>query len=508
MQANIVPDTSLSELTQAHATLKRSFRSGKLRDISYRKLQLAQLAYLLQDNYIAFQESLARDFGKHPLEANIGETGVVFERTLDAINNLDKWLASEDLSHETNPMFSGFKPTLFKQSRGPVMIIGPFNAPILLTLQPLMGAIAAGCPAIIKPSDLTIHTSSLIHTLVHKYLDSDCYRVVMGGVEQVTALLQLKWSSICYTGGAQVGKIVALAAAKQMTHVTLELGGKCPVILDSNVDIDTAARRILWGKMINAGQVCISPDYVLTPRHIQDKFITSLKKAWNEFFPDGALKSPDTGGIINDRHFYRVLSMLQHTKGEIVIGGNADVKRRKLEVTVVKDVQPGDSLLDDEIFGPILAVVPVSDVDEALEYIEGNPEPLAVYVFSQDEAFKTKVRENTISGSLIYNDTFFQLNVAQLPVTGIGASGYGYQGGKYAFETFIHQRPSMDVPVEAEPHLSIRYPPYTQTTYDVLSQGLLQTEVPLPRCQDKLANGKDLLAREAPPPSHQRGVPS
>ncbi|KAF8498869.1 Aldehyde/histidinol dehydrogenase [Gautieria morchelliformis] len=475
-----IPDTPLGDIPSIHRMLKDSFRAGKLRPISYRRAQLAQLAYLLQDNYLAFQDALAHDFGKHPIEANIGELVVLFQRTLDAIANLEQWTENVDLSSDTNPMLSALKPVLIKQPRGPVLIIGPFNAPLLLTLQPLIGAIAAGCPAVVKPSDLSTYCSSLISRLVPKYLDADCYRVVLGGVDQSTLLLQLKWASVCYTGGMKVGRIVAAAAAKHMTPVTLELGGKCPVILDSQYDMELAARRILWGKMINAGQVCISPDYVLVDREKQDNLIAGLEKAWTEFFPNGSLSSPDTGCIINEKHYHRVMDMLTRTKGRIVVGGQVDSSRKKIDVTVVRDVRPGDSLLEDEIFGPVLAVVPVDNLEAALEFVADRPEPLAVYMFSSDESFKRRVRENTLSGALIVNDTFYQLAIPQLPVGGIGASGYGYQGGKFAFDTFIHNRASMDVPPEAEPLLAIRYPPYTKESYDALSQDLFQ-KVPLPR---------------------------
>ncbi|KAF8518431.1 aldehyde dehydrogenase [Hysterangium stoloniferum] len=478
--ATIVPDTPISDISEIHKTLQRTFRAGKLRDLSFRRAQLAQLAYLIQDNALLFQEALSLDFGKHRVEANAGELVSIFERTLDAMNNLEEWNQTVDLSKDGHPMFAPLKPALIKQSRGPVLIIGPFNAPFLLTLQPLMGAIAAGCPALVKPSDLAVHCSNLISQLVHKYLDPDCYKVVLGGVEQATQLLELKWASICYTGGMNVGRIVATAAAKHMTPVVLELGGKCPVVIDENYDVDIAARRVLWGKQINAGQVCISPDYVLVPRHHQDKFVASLKKAWHEFFPEGALNSKDTGGIINDRHFHRVQDMLNRTQGQIVIGGQSDPSRRKFDVTIVRDVKEGDSLLEDEIFGPILAIVPVDNLDDALEFIADRPDPLAVYLFSSDEAIKRRVKENTLSGGFFVNDTFYQLAISQLPVGGIGASGYGYSGGKYAFDNFIHYRASMDVPAEAEPLLSIRYPPYTQTTYDALSQSLWQ-EIPHPR---------------------------
>ncbi|KIJ36345.1 hypothetical protein M422DRAFT_179475 [Sphaerobolus stellatus SS14] len=476
----IVPDTPLSEIPEIHASLKRAFKSGKLRDVSYRRHVLAQLAYMLQENELAFAEALARDFRKHRVEVNAGEIAVVFQRCLNAIDHLEDWLKEVDLSGQTHPMYAGLRPGLIRQSRGPVLIIGPFNAPFLLTLQPLIGAIAAGCPAVVKPSDLSIHSSCLLAQLIPKYLDSDCFKVVLGGVDQSTLLLDLKWSSIVYTGGMNVGRIVAAAAAKHLTPVTLELGGKCPVIIDPKYDMELAAKRVLWGKMINAGQVCISPDYVLIPRDQQDNFVNALVKTYNEFFPNGSLDSPDTGGIINERHFHRVQDMLKRSKGKVVIGGKSDTARLKMEVTVVRDVQGGDSLMEDEVFGPILSLVPVDNLDDAIDFLAERPEPLAIYAFSLDEDTKRHLRDSTLSGTLIYNDTFMQLNVAEIPVSALGASGYGYQGGKYAFDTFIHNRGTMDVPAEAEPLLSIRYPPYTDATLEALSAPLKQN-IPLPR---------------------------
>jgi len=313
---------------------------------------------------------------------------------------------------------------------------------------------------VLKPSELSPATSGLIAELVPKYLDPDVVRVVMGGVPETTKLLELPWDHILYTGNGRVARIVCAAAAKTLSPVSLELGGKSPVVVDPKCDLKTAAKRIMWGKCVNAGQTCVAPDYILVEETAQDTVIQALKEAHDEFYPDGAVASPDLTHIINKSHFNRIKGLLDRTSGTIAFGGETDESRLFIAPTVVKGVKGDDSLMSEELFGPILPIVPVKDVDEAIEFISDRDHPLTLYVFSQDSNFKNKVFDNTVSGSAIANDTLLHCGADGLPFGGIGPSGSGYHTRKFSFELFTHQRSSMDSPSWVDKLLGSRFPPY------------------------------------------------
>ncbi|KAG6374211.1 aldehyde dehydrogenase [Boletus reticuloceps] len=377
---------------------------------------------------------------------------------------------------DTYPPYS-----IFKAPRGTVLIMSPWNYPFILTFQPLIGAIAAGCCAAIKPSEVSPHLSQLISDLLPKYLDPSAYQIVNGAVPETTKLLELQWDHIFYTGNGRVARILAVAAAKHLTPLALELGGKCPVLVDSTYDMDLAAKRILWGKCNNAGQICVAPDYILVPRSKQDEFVEGLKKAYRTFFPDSALGASHYGSIVNDSHFNRLSSLLERTKGEKVtdiIEGRKDVARKRIEPTVVKNVQDGDPLLEEELFGPILPIIPVDSLDEALAFINARPHPLVLYAFTEDPNIKQRLIDETQSGGLVFNDTFQQLTVDELPFAGVGESGYGYQVMKYTYDTYTQLRSSVDIPKEAEPSLQLRYPPHGPEAVKALSRAV---HLPIPQ---------------------------
>jgi len=374
---------------------------------------------------------------------------------------LDAWAAPEH--PEVPDLQKGWKPTLLKAPKGTVLIISPWNYPFILTFQPLIGAIAAGCCAVIKPSELVPHVSQLIAELLPKYLDSSAYRVVNGAVQETTKLLELQWDHIFYTGNGRVARIIASAAAKHLTPLSLELGGKSPVLVDSAYDMDLAAKRILWGKCNNAGQICVAPDYILVPRAKQDELVQAFKKAYESFFPDGALGTSYYGSIVNESHFKRLSSLLDRTGGEKVtdvMQGRKDAVRKRIEPTVVTNVKDGDALLEEELFGPILPIVPIDSLDEALAFINARPHPLVLYAFTEDPFVKQRLIDETQSGGIVFNDTFQQLAVTELPFAGVGESGYGYQVLKYTYDAFTQLRSSIDMPKEAEPSLQLRYPPH------------------------------------------------
>ncbi|TFK50665.1 aldehyde dehydrogenase [Heliocybe sulcata] len=459
--------TPVDEIPQIRATLKQSFRAGKARPLEWRRQQLYQVARMAKENEEAFMAALHSDLGKPRMETWLGEIGGLIERTLKTAESLEEWAKPEH--PEVTDWQKPWRPTIYKTPKGVVLIIAPWNYPMILSMQPLIGAISAGCPAVIKPSEVAPAYAALIAELIPKYLDPTAYAVVNGGVAETTKLLELQWDHIFYTGNGRVGRIVASAAAKHLTPVTLELGGKSPVIIDAECDIDIAAKRLLNGKATNSGQICVCPDYVLIPAHRQDALIAALKVHYAAFFPEGPLNSSSYGRVVNAMHHKRLMDMLSRTNGTIVLGGKTDGKLG-LEPTVVKDVREGDSLLEEEIFGPILPIVPVKDMDEAINYVRARDHPLVIYAFTQNPELKERLIAETLSGNIVFNDTFQQLAVNEIPFGGMGESGYGLQIMKFSFDGFTHMRSSVDVPYDCEN--PFRYPPYTEETRKMIEKGM------------------------------------
>ncbi|KAG8744904.1 hypothetical protein FRC10_009274 [Ceratobasidium sp. 414] len=356
--------TPIDEIEKIHARLNASFKSGKTKPVAARKVQLLKFAYMIKDNVDALQGALAADLGRPKLEANFLEIGPLIKEAVDVYKAVDKWAKTESAPFSLN--FAAMKPVIRKEPKGVVLIISPFNYPIWLALTPLIGAIAAGCTAVIKPSELTPATSGLLASLVARYLDPDVVAIVNGAIPETTRLLELPWDHIMYTGNGNVGRIVATAAAKHLTPVTLELGGKSPVVVDPKSDLKVAARRILWGKATNAGQTCVAPDYVLVPEEGQDALVKELTAAYEKFYPNGAKASDSYSRIVSERHYDRVKQMVDETKGSVVLGGAGDADRTQkfIAPTVVKDVQGDDILMQSEIFGPVLPIVPVKVAKE------------------------------------------------------------------------------------------------------------------------------------------------
>ncbi|KAJ7573939.1 Aldehyde/histidinol dehydrogenase [Mycena floridula] len=461
--------STIENITKTHARLVETFGARKTFPLAYRRTQLLQLARLFQENADELMEAIKADLGRSKVEVTIPEMGPIVGGALRAAESLKEWNKEE--KPKVEEWRSSWDTTVFKVPKGVVLIIGPWNYPYVTTLAPLIGAIAAGCPCIVKPSEMVPHSAQLLATLFPKYMDSSAYATINGAVPETTALLELKWAHIMFTGSTKVGKIVAAAALKNVTPVTLELGSKSPVYVDAeNTDLDLAAKRILWGKQQNAGQVCVAPDYVLVPRVQQAALVASFKKAYAELFPfpKGSLdEKSEMGFLLTPQHHARMMDLIKTTQGQIALGGHTDGNR--IEPTVVTDVLLDDSLMADELFGPLLPIVPVDSVEEAMKIINDRPTPLVIYVFTDSEGTKQKFLHSTQSGTLVLNDTFVQLGVYEMPFGGQGESGYGSYLGKYSFETFIHRRSYINVPPSAEPFLQGRYPPYSQEAYEFFS---------------------------------------
>ncbi|KAG1733762.1 aldehyde dehydrogenase [Suillus occidentalis] len=467
--------TLISTIPQIRDALRATFRSGLTRPIAWRQHQLYQIARMAQNERELICDALKKDLGKPKTEVLMNEIGSTIDIAVKSAQRLPEWAKTEH--PEVADWQKPWNPTIYKAPRGTVLIISPWNYPMILTFQPLIGAIAAGCTAVLKPSELVPTFSQLLEEIVPKYLDPNVCRVVNGAVPETSKLLELQWDHIFYTGNGRVARIVANAAAKHLTPVSLELGGKSPVIIDSAYDIDLAAKRILWGKCNNAGQICVAPDYILVQRDKQDELVKAFQKHYNAFFPDGALDSPLFGSIVSELHHKRLTSLLSRTKGEIVLQGRADAARKRIEPTIVKDVADGDSLLEEELFGPILPIVPMDSLDQAIDFVNARSHPLVLYAFSDNESIKQRLVSETQSGGIVFNDTFQYLAVSELPFTGVGESGYGYQFMKYTYDTFTQLRSSIDMPKDAEQHLAIRYPPHSEEAVKALTAAV-HTPIP------------------------------
>ncbi|TFK91272.1 aldehyde dehydrogenase [Polyporus arcularius HHB13444] len=451
--------TPLDDIPRVLACARNAFLSDRAKPVAFRKQQIAQVGYLLKDNEERFKEALKLDLGRHAVETELFDFGPTYKDVRVAYDNVEKWTKVQPIDFNLN--YIAMRPTIKAEPKGVILIVSAFNVPLFLTLGPLVSAIASGCAAVIKPSEAVPHVNLLLAELIPKYLDPELYHVIQGGVAETSKILELRWDHILYIGGERVGRIIAQAAAKHLTPITLELGGKNPVVVDPKVDIEMTARRLLWGRFSNAGQVCTCPEYVLVPRTFQSTLISALKDAYGKFYPDGPENSDSFSRIVTREHAARLQGLLKRTNGEIVCGGDVDVEKKYVAPTIVNNVTAEDALMGEEMFGPVLLIVPVEDVDEAIAFIQARETPLAVYVFSQDKKFQEKVFSSTRSGAALANETVLSPAVPGFPVGGVGASGYGYYAGKQAFEQFTHYRVSLDNPSWVDTLVfGFRFPPY------------------------------------------------
>jgi acyl-CoA reductase-like NAD-dependent aldehyde dehydrogenase len=440
--------------------VKNGFKTGRTRNIQFRKNQLLSLAYLVKDNVALFQRALASDLGRSDTETIVLEIGGTLTEAVDAYHNVAKWSKPERTPWSLN--WFAMKPTIRKEPKGVVLIISPFNYPMWLLLGPLVGAIAAGNACVLKPSELTPAFSALVAELVPKYLDPELYAVINGGIPETTKILESQWDHIMFTGGSRVASIVLAAASKTLSPVTTELGGKSPAVIDPSCDLTLTARRLMWGKFANAGQTCVAPDYALVPKAFVDQLVRACKDVLRDFYPEGAESSDSFCRIVSSSHFTRIKGLLDRTEGQIVFGGSTTEETKFIEPTLVTGVKADDSLMGEEIFGPVLPIIEVDDVDEAIEFINARDHPLALYVFSSNSAFKSKVIENTQSGSAVVNETLIHAHAEGLPFGGIGPSGSGCSKGKFQFDTFTHLRATLDNPGFMDYIMSFRFPPYNE----------------------------------------------
>ncbi|WP_329171688.1 aldehyde dehydrogenase family protein [Streptomyces decoyicus] len=423
--------------------LRRTFATRRTAAPDWRRGQLTALRSLLTDHSDELLTALATDLGKGPEEAYRTEIGFTVHEIDHTLARLDDWLAPRpaELPDRLLPATA----QVVREPLGVVLVIAPWNYPLQLALAPLVGALAAGNCAVVKPSELAPATSAAMARLLPRYLDGDAVAVVEGAVPETTALLAERFDHIFYTGNGSVGRIVMTAAARHLTPVTLELGGKSPVVLDPGTDLAAAARRIVTGKFLNAGQTCVAPDYVLAIGNTAHAIEPHLAEAVREAYGADPAGADEYGRIVNERHFDRVTALLG--SGRTVIGGAHDRATRYLAPTVLADVTPDAPVMQEEIFGPVLPIVPVPDLDAAIAFINGRDKPLALYAFTASDATKHRLLTETSSGALTFGLPVAHLTAPGLPFGGVGESGMGRYHGEYSLDTFSHTKAVLDKPL-------------------------------------------------------------
>lgn len=436
--------------------LQSAFNRGVSKSIEWRICQLDGISRMLNEHQQAFADALYQDLGKGSAEAWTTEIGFTLNDVAQTRKNLRRWLRPRRVS---TPLVA--KPgasKLILEPLGVVLVFGAWNYPLQLSLSPVVAALAAGNCVVLKPSEVSPATSALLANLVPQYVDDSAVAVIEGDAHVATELLKHRFDHIFYTGGGEVGKVVMRAAAEYLTPVTLELGGKSPVIVTQQSDIKTTARRIAWGKWLNAGQTCIAPDYVLVENSVRDSLVKALEEVIDEFFGVEPQRSKDYGRIVNERHFSRLLGLLE---GQQVIN-QQDYDRRELYMAPMLIDSPAahSSIMNEEIFGPLLPICTVDNLDAAIAFIRERPKPLACYAFTQSSREQARIEQHISCGSLCFNDTLvFMLN-PELPFGGVGASGMGRYHGEYGLRTFSHEKPIMKRSFRFD--VSLRYPPYTK----------------------------------------------
>ena len=451
-------------ISQVVATARTAFESGKTRPLAWRKAQLLSMIKMLRDNADEFSAALKQDLGRGPEEAWLYDIGFSITEIELIIKNLKKWTEPRKVS---TPLVSlpGSSHRI-PQPLGVVLVIAPWNYPIQLLMIPVAGAIAAGNAVVMKPSEVSSATSALLGKLVPQYFDKDAIAIVEGAVPETTQLLAEKFDHIFYTGNGTVGRVVMRAAAENLTPVTLELGGKSPTIVDKSANIAIAGRRIAWAKYVNAGQTCVAPDYVLAHADIADKLVDEIRKSVKDFYGADPQSSGDFARISSPRHFSRLKAML--TSGKVAIGGETDEQQRYIAPTVLVDVTASDSVMQEEIFGPILPMLSVGSIDEAIDFVNARPHPLALYVFAEDQKVNDKVVASTTSGGVTVNGTIFHMTGPFLPFGGVGESGMGAYHGRAGVDTFQHLKPVLKRSTRVDAPLA--YPPYTKRKFAILKK--------------------------------------
>ncbi|MGE2726259.1 aldehyde dehydrogenase family protein [Mycolicibacterium pulveris] len=452
---SVAPAQPTTDIPAVVRRLRDTFNTGRTKDLAWRKQQLLAMEKLVTENEDAIAEALHQDLGRNRFEAWLADIASTAGEAKDAAKNVRKWARRRyrllELSQLPGRGWVEYEPY------GTVLVIGAWNFPFVLTLGPAIGAIAAGNTVVLKPSEVCPASSALMAELVPRYLDNDAIVVVEGDGSVSQELIAQGFDHICFTGGTEIGRKVYEGAAPHLTPVTLELGGKSPVIVSADADVDVAAKRIAWTKLINSGQICIAPDYVLADVKIRDQLVDKIKEAVTTFESE----NPSGKRIVNERHFNRLTSALEATKGDVVIGGGSDPAKISIQPTVVVDPDPAEPLMTDEIFGPILPIMTVKSLDDAIGFVNSRPKPLAAYLFTKTKSIRERVIKEVSAGGMVINHLLFHFATNKLPFGGVGPSGMGAYHGRYGFEQFSHKKTVMTKPTRPDVGAFI-YPPYTE----------------------------------------------
>ncbi len=440
------------------ARLRKTFATGRTRDIEWRRRQLLQLAKLMEENEAAIAAALAEDLDRGPFESFIADVATTAGEAKFAAKRVRRWTRRKyqllEMAQLPGRGWIEYEPY------GTVLIIGAWNYPFYLTLGPAVGAIAAGNAVILKPSEIAAASAHLMAELVPRYLDNDAIAVVEGDGSVSQELIAQGLDRVLFTGGTEIGRKVYEGAAPHLTPCTLELGGKSPVIVAEDADVDVAAKRIAWMKLLNAGQTCVAPDYVLADAKIRDELVSKIGAAVTKFTSD----KPNGMRIVNQRQFDRISGYLSGGDGKLVVGGKCDPSSLRIQPAVVVDPDPDGPLMRNEIFGPVLPVITVQSLDDAIRFVNSRPKPLSAYLFTKTRETRERVIKQVPAGGMLVNHLAFQVSTAKLPFGGVGASGMGAYHGRYGFEEFSHRKSVLTKPTR--PDLSkFIYPPYTARAF-------------------------------------------
>ncbi|HNE51328.1 MAG TPA: aldehyde dehydrogenase [Chitinophagales bacterium] len=440
------------------------FASGKTKDVDFRIEQLKKLRQLIVENEHQIKEALQKDLNKSGLEAYTTEIGFMIadiDHTLKDIRTLSKpRKVKTPLFHQLGSSWIQAEPY------GCTYIIAPWNYPFQLALSPVVGAIAAGNTCLLRPSSMSENTAKLMERLINPNFEEGLLKVVLCNTTQSNELLEHKFDYIIFTGSPDVGRHIYQMAAKHLTPVTLELGGKSPCFVDENFNENWGIKRLVWGKFTNAGQTCVAPDYVLVDKKAKQRFVELFAKTVKEFYGNNPQQSPDFGRIINEKHFLRLSRFIE--KGNVLLGGQTDISNLYIAPTLLDNVSPDDEVMNEEIFGPIMPIIEYEKLDDAINFVNARNKPLALYIFSDDKMYQEKILSKTSSGNASINECLMHVGQFELPFGGVGESGIGAYHGKLSFDTFSHLKGVLKKSTLAD--IAQRYPPYTESGANLIKK--------------------------------------
>jgi acyl-CoA reductase-like NAD-dependent aldehyde dehydrogenase len=454
---NVAEQTStVTDFSSLVSGQRAYFKAGKTRPAAWRIEQLEAIKRMIDESREDMYEALWHDLRRNKTDADLMDVDFNIREAAYALEHLDGWMKQERI--HTPLLMEPGHVRLRRDPLGVTLIIGAWNEPYMLTLAPLVAAIAAGNTAVLKPSEIGEATAQQTADMVPKYLDPEAVAVVLGGIPETTALLDQKWDLIFFTGSPPVGKIIHQAAAKHLTPTVLELGGKNPTIVHSSAQVKSAARRIAYGRFMNSGHICTAPDHVLVWPEVKDELVAELKNAITDFYGEDPKQSPDYGRVINRRNFDRLAAFLDN--GTVAAGGESDADELYIAPTVLVDVPVDSPIMQDEVFGPILPVLEIDSVEAVIDWVNERPRPLGLYVFTEDEDVAERILEATNSGDACVNDCSVHPLVPELPFGGVGNSGMGKYHGKWGYEAFTNARGVLYHSAHIDP--GVKYPPYTE----------------------------------------------